>query len=258
MSSPSLTIKITDFEGPLDLLLHLIKKHEMNIFDLPIAAVTAQYLDFLHEQQALRLDIAAEYLVMAASLIQIKSRDLLPKPAVSVDEGADEEDLDPKEALVNRLLNYQRFQEAAGFLAEQQAAGQQSFAKPADSSLAAANQPVAPLAPGLTLVDLQLAFESLLARKRDLAPQARQVQVAAFTIGDGLQAVRRQLDQLAAGQSLPFSQVFDGQWQREQLVMTFLAILELAKGHELTLWQAQEQGEILLKKRMADEGNQSN
>nr|WP_074717748.1 segregation/condensation protein A [Fructobacillus pseudoficulneus] len=243
----SLTIKITDFEGPLDLLLHLIKKHEMDIFELPIAEVTKQYLGFIHDQQAMQLDVAAEYLVMAAKLIHIKSTDLLPKPPVTDDEDDNFEELDPKEELIARLLVYQRFQQATGFFDERQESGLQSYARPAiEEEKPEADQALA-LAPGLTLIDLQLAFDSVLARKRDLAPKTRQVESDSYTIGDGIKTIRHKLQRLPAGQSLPFTSLFDDVFQADRLVMTFLGLLEITKAGEITLWQADLSEEILIK-----------
>ena len=104
-----LTIKLSEFEGPLDLLLHLIKKAELDIFDLPIAVITEQYLSFIQKQQSMQLDVASEYLVMAATLVQIKSSDLLPNDTIEVND-IEVDFLDPKETLMLQLLTYKQFQ----------------------------------------------------------------------------------------------------------------------------------------------------
>src|SRR4029453_9614885 len=104
-------IKLQSFEGPLDLLVHLIKKHQVNVYDIPIALVTEQYLEYLSLMQELNLDVASEFLVMAATLIHIKSRMLLPRPDPAQ---ADEPEEDPRDALVRRLLEHQKFKAAAG------------------------------------------------------------------------------------------------------------------------------------------------
>src|SRR5438876_7144534 len=111
-------VKLSNFEGPLDLLLHLIKKNELNIHDIPIALITAQYLETIELMQELNLDLAGEFLVMAATLIHIKSKMLLPRPeTAAVDEGIAE---DPRDALVRRLLEHQKFKAAAGLLHERE------------------------------------------------------------------------------------------------------------------------------------------
>src|SRR5256712_9118775 len=109
-------VRLENFEGPLDLLLHLIKKNEVNIHDIPIAIITRQYLDAIHLMQELNLDIAGEFLVMAATLIHIKSKMLLPRPETAA--GVEGEEEDPRDALVRRLLEHQKFKAAAGLLHE--------------------------------------------------------------------------------------------------------------------------------------------
>src|SRR5215204_5600383 len=109
-------VRLENFEGPLDLLLHLIKKHQVNIYDIPIALITKQYLDYLNLMQELDLDIAGDFLVMAATLIHIKSRTLLPRP----DPAQEDPEEDPREALVRRLLEHQRFKAAAELLHEKE------------------------------------------------------------------------------------------------------------------------------------------
>src|SRR5437868_3582202 len=109
-------IRLMNFEGPLDLLLHLIKKNELNVYDIPISIVTQQYLDYLDLMQEMNLDVAGEFLVMAATLIHVKSRMLLPRP----DPTQDDPEEDPREALIRRLLEHQRFKAAAELLHEKE------------------------------------------------------------------------------------------------------------------------------------------
>ena len=160
----SLTIKLSDFEGPLDLLLHLIKQSEMDIFDLQIAKITEQYLVFIHEQKKMQLDVASEYLVMAATLVQIKSADLLPQE-IFEEHFVEESYFDPREELMVQLLTYKQFQVASDQLREREKQHQQSFARlpllpPIDVELETK------LAPGLGLVDLQTAFAHLLKKRK--------------------------------------------------------------------------------------------
>src|SRR4051794_18641480 len=128
-------VRLQNFEGPLDLLLHLIKKHEVNIYDIPIALVTSQYLDYIDLMQEMNLDVAGEFLVMAATLIHIKSRTLLPRADPAQNDGEDEED--PREALVRRLLEHQKYKAAAELLHEREALRSAQFMRP-DASVAAA------------------------------------------------------------------------------------------------------------------------
>src|SRR6266853_84253 len=117
-SIDAVPVHLEHFDGPLDLLLHLIKKNEVNIYDIPIAMITAQYLDTIQLMQELDLDVAGEYLVMAATLIHIKSKMLLPRPETAAGVEGDEED--PRDALVRRLLEHQKFKAAAGLLHERE------------------------------------------------------------------------------------------------------------------------------------------
>jgi segregation and condensation protein A len=128
-SSPdAISIKLDGFEGPLDLLLHLIRKNEVNIYDIPIALITEQYFQYVELMQELDLDVAGEFLVMASTLIHIKSRMLLPRPDPSQDDLEGEED--PREALVRRLLEHQKYKAAAELLHEQEAIRAAQFIRP--------------------------------------------------------------------------------------------------------------------------------
>ena len=126
------SIKLDAFEGPLDLLLHLIRKNELNIHDIPIALITAQYLDTITLMQELNLDVAGEFLVMAATLIHIKSKMLLPRPETSAGVEGDEED--PRDALVRRLLEHQKFKAAAGLLHEREQLRAAQWLRPDDGT----------------------------------------------------------------------------------------------------------------------------
>src|SRR5580765_2075281 len=119
-------VRLQNFEGPLDLLLHLIKKHELDIYDIPISLITQQYLEYLDLMQEVNLDVAGEFLVMAATLIHIKSRELLPRP----DPTQEDPEEDPREALVRRLLEHQRFKAAAELLHEREIQRSAQWARP--------------------------------------------------------------------------------------------------------------------------------
>ncbi len=154
-------VRLQNFEGPLDLLLHLIKKHELNIYDIPIALVTQQYLDYLGLMQELDLDVAGEFLVMAATLIHIKSRLLLPRPAPE-QEGTEE---DPRDALVRRLIEHQKFKAAAEMLHERETVRSAQWTRP-DERVAdiAGEQPEPELE--VDLFSLMTAFRAVLERAK--------------------------------------------------------------------------------------------
>jgi len=240
----SLTIKLSEFEGPLDLLLHLIKKSEMDIFDLPIATITEQYLAFIHHQQDMQLDVASEYLVMAATLVQIKSTDLLPEEEFE-DELIVEDFVDPREELMLQLLTYKQFQVASEALKTRQHPEQQSFGRlpmtiPSDAG------PETFLAPGLGLVDLQVAFSHLLSKRRRQQPISRRVVSEKYTMADAMNNIKKHFAALQVGDVVNFELLFDGVYEREPLVMTFLALLEMAKSDQILLHQDDTDSEIFL------------
>lgn len=239
-----LTIKLTDFEGPIDLLLHLIKKSEMDIFDLPIAEITTQYLDFIHTQQAMQLDVASEYLVMAATLMQIKSYDLLPNDIVETDF-EDDEYTDPREELMLQLLTYKQFQVVSETLREREQSDQQSFPRLPMMAPEDVDQEIG-LAPGLGLVDLQMAFTHLLAKKRQQQPISRRVVTEKYTITDAVSNIHRHLLGQKVGDMVAFTTFFDDVYEREPLVMTFLALLEMAKAEKISLHQMDYEHEFFV------------
>ncbi|QBO35054.1 segregation/condensation protein A [Periweissella cryptocerci] len=236
-----LQIKLTDFEGPLDLLLHLIKSAEMDIYDIPIVEITEQYMTFLHEQQ-LSLDIAGEYLVMAASLMQIKSRYLLPQQPTFDETTGDEVYEDPRQQLVDQLLEYRQYQDAASKLHEREAARQQQFSRapmsvPADLDLEI-------VAPGVQLDDLHHAFMAMLQRNHDNRPIATTVQAENFTIAEKTALILHHLQ--ANPDGFTFTSLFANDRTADEMVTTFLAILEMTKHHKLQLQQTTDGGEITI------------
>lgn len=228
----------------MDLLLHLIKKSELDIFDLPIATITAQYLAFIHAQQEMQLDVASEYLVMAATLVQIKSADLLPQE--TYDDPLIEADyIDPRDELMQQLLTYKQFQVASAQLREREQTDQQSFARlpmlvPEDF------EPDMTLAPGLTLIDLQVAFAKLLRKKRQNAPISRRVVQERMTLAQAIGRVRQRFAKHHVGDTIAFTSLFDDLQDREPLVMTFIALLEMAKEAKITLHQTDATAEIFV------------
>lgn len=225
-------ISLPEFEGPLDLLLHLIQKHELDIFDIPVAFVTERYLEYIELMQALDLDIAAEYLVMAATLAHIKSRMLLPaSPADEADAagaGAEEEE-DPRAALVRRLLEYQKFRSAAEELASRGVAGRDVFGRGAPEDLGAPG--AAPLAelPMFAMLD---AFEKLLKRRK--LTLSHEVTTERVSIAERISEI---VDRLRASRTCVFDELFERDRTRIDMVVTFLALLEMTRLRMTRLYQ---------------------
>ncbi len=236
-------VQIEEFEGPLDLLLHLIKKNELDIYNIPIAAITRQYLEYMEILKELNLDIAGEFLVMAATLLQIKSRMLLP--VESEDEEAEPED--PRAELVRRLLEYQRYRDASQQLSSRHLLGRDVFARKfASAELADLEQTEEPA--DVELFELIEAFRRVLAR----------VSVETFhdVITDGISIADRigeVLSLLHAQKTLRFDALFSERMTRDLLVVTFLSILELCKLHLIKITQGECLGSIWLALNAQDE-----
>ncbi|MEB2346394.1 MAG: segregation/condensation protein A [Deltaproteobacteria bacterium] len=229
--SAACSIRLPVFDGPLDLLLHLIREDELEITDLPIAQVARQYLEYLELMRELHLDVAAEYLVMAATLAWIKSRMLLP-PA---DDEAEEDGLDPRAELVARLLEYQRFQEAAAELGQRPLLGREIWAPPGE---APPPLPEAEREIEVGLLPLLEAFRRAM-RQTQAAGHAHEVVTEAVTVRERMVTV---IDALEAAEVVEFEALLrgpDGRYaSRAVLVATFLAILELARITALRIFQS--------------------
>ncbi len=226
-------VQLEIFEGPLDLLLHLIKKNEVSITDIPIAMITEQYLATLEVMQTLNLDVAGEFLVMAATLIHIKSRMLLPP--TDGDEDEEEGGADPREELVRRLLEYQRFKDAADQLEQREVLTRDVFVR----SVAPAEA-----IPTAGFRDVSI-FELLAALKRvlDRLPTdvVHEVMLEKITVREKMTLL---LDRLRTQGSILFESLFDGVMTRMEVVVTFLAMLELVKVRAIRIFQEEATGSI--------------
>jgi segregation and condensation protein A len=228
-------IKLQNFEGPLDLLLFLIRKNEVDIYDIPIALITRQYLETIELLQQLDLDIAGEFIVMAATLMRIKSQMLIPRPVTEEDEDS----VDPRQELINRLLEYRKFKEIAYTLAEKeryfrtlQPKAPQEFHFP--------DIPAEQMAPGnVTIFDLLSAFNQALRRFKE-RPQ-HQVIVEQVSVEEQIEYVRTFLQ---AQEKTTFLQLVQPLRSKMRLLATFLAILEMIKLHEIIVKQPKTFGEI--------------
>jgi segregation and condensation protein A len=210
-------VKLSDiFEGPMDLLVHLIRKNEINIYDIPIALVTEQYLQYLEWMDQLNIEYAAEFVVMASTLTQIKSRLLLP---VHAEEEGEEED--PRQAIVRPLLEYLKLKSAAEQLAERPLLGADTFTRPTKPAvLAAGDDEVIKIG----LFELIDAFQKILAG----LPDEARIEFTTDTISVK-ERISQIADQLEARGSLTFFELFSDRPTRSEIVVTFLALLEMVK-----------------------------
>ena len=180
------SVHLADFDGPLDLLLHLIRKSEMDIYDIPIAEITRQYVDILNQEQERQIEVAGEYFVMAATLMKIKSEYLLPTNQVD-DEGEVEEEEDPRDELVEQLLEYERYKKAASNLKEREETRAQEYtreATPVPKDLVSGK-----FSPGVGVDELQQAFAKVMARHHFSEESVETVQTDRVTVADRIDHV---------------------------------------------------------------------
>lgn len=244
------TLKLNEFEGPLDLLLHLIRQSKMDIYDIKIAEITDQYMKYLAENQRYRLEIAGDYFVMAATLMNIKSQMLLPQPE-EVDE--EEEVDDPREDLVEQLLEYQRYKHAANQLKDKEEFRRQEYTRPA---MHVPREMVSPhVEPGVTIDQLQAAFIQVLKNHRLAQPVIETVAAEKVSVAERMKTVIATVKQ----GPVRFDELFARDRNRDQLVTTFLAVLELSKHHRIAMQQAELFGPIILVegKDIDDESDES-
>ncbi|AKP73122.1 Segregation and condensation protein A [Piscirickettsia salmonis] len=222
----ALKVFLEAFEGPLDLLLYLIRKQNMDILDIPIAKITAQYMEYIRLMEEVQFELAAEYLVMAAMLAEIKSRMLLPRP-----ETAEGEEEDPRAELVRRLQEYERFRQAAEEIDELPRLGRDYFQASADHSVVMANHH--------QVIKSEIDFNELIAALREVMQRAEmfsshQIQREALSVRERMGAV---LERLNSEKFTPFFALFTLAEGRQGVVVTFLAILELVKNTLIELVQ---------------------
>ena len=223
-----LDLKINEFEGPLDLLLHLIKENKMDIFDIKIEEITEQYLSYIKKQESMNLEIDSEYLVLASELIEIKSKLLLPHEK----EVIDEEESDPREELMNRLLEYQAYKEITKTLKEKELIRQEIYTK-APSSLKEYVDSDTDIKMDVTLDDLVDAFQKFLERKKESKPLTTKVTENEITVSSRRSDIKMLLSK---GKKVSFFKLFPV-YTKEYVVATFLAVLEMVKNKEIIITQ---------------------
>jgi segregation and condensation protein A len=235
-------VQLEIYEGPLDLLLDLIRRQEIDIHNIPIARITGQYLDYLHKLEQLDIDISADFIYMAATLIYIKSKMLLPPDPLA----GPEEQLDPRAELVHRLLEHEKFKNAAQMLYQRQQIEEHVWSKP-DRSLYEGADTEGEMV--VSLVDLVRVFQQVLERRREVVKI--ELQHEQFTVAHMMEQLRKHL--LASGEGLRLVAFFEACPSRHAMIVAFLAVLELVRLQAVLLVQAQLFGEILLRKhRMFD------
>lgn len=241
------TIKLPAFEGPLDLLLHLIRENKIDIYDIPISFITGRYLEYIGMMKELNLEIAGEFLVMAATLIQIKSKMLLPPEEAA--EGNAEPMEDPRLELVQRLLEYQAFRDAASILKEREDESLRIFSRgPEDVPEEEREGESEPYLFDVNIFDLLGAFKKIL----ETAPaEVRTITKETLTVKDKMFVI---VDLLESSESIRFEELFGGVATKSQLIVTFLALLELLRLGLAGVYQEKEFGYIWIIKRQREIG----
>lgn len=230
-------VKLEIFEGPLDLLLYLIKKDEIDIYDVSLERITGQYLAYLNTFQLLNIEVASEFIVMAANLMYIKSRTLLPVSQQPPEEDAEEDD--PRWELIRQLVEYKKFKDVAQFLQVRDAEGAEFYAAtPELPDLSASAAP--PLQAGI--FDLIRAFQKVLKRFDD-THSLREIVDDRWTVSDKIDFL---LGHVPVGGRMRFEELFTEASSRSEVIVTFLAILELIKLHFLEIEQTKTLGEIVV------------
>lgn len=221
-------VVIHDFEGPLDLLLHLIKKSDIDIYDISIVDITNQYMEFIHEMEELNLNIASEYLIMAAELLEMKSNMLLPHP--KLEEEIEEED--PREQLIERLLEYKQYKEVTSSLKQLENERKDLFSKQ-PSDLSAFKDEIVTNIDGGNVDELVLAFQKFLERKDLEKPLNTKITKKEYSIDVRNKEIKKIL---STKKRVEFDELFDS-YNKDYIVITFLSILDLAKKQELSIEQ---------------------
>lgn len=233
----NIEFRINEFEGPLDLLLHLIKESKMDIMNIEIEEITKQYISYLEEQEKMNLEIASEYLVLASELIEIKSKLLLPNEKLETEDG---EEIDPREELVNRLLEYQAYKEITKVLQEKENIRKEIYTKSPENinNYAEGNTT---MTTDVSLDDLVYAFKKYLERQKANKPLKTKVTVNEISVSSRRHDIKRILKEK---KKISFFELFPVV-SKDYIVATFLAVLEMAKSKELVITQKKEFDDII-------------
>ena len=232
-----ITLRLDDFEGPMDLLLHLIKEKKMDLMNIKIEVIIDEYLKFIDEMERLNLDIASSYLVMASELLEMKSRLLLPRH----EEEEDEEEVDPQQELVNRLIEYQKYKDLTEDFKELESERKQIYTRLPENLKEYSSTDKMINNSDVTLDDLLLAFQKFLERKKLEQPLHTKITRKEMSVEERRVSIRKIL---TTKKKVNFLELFDV-LNKEYVVVTFLAILEMAKQNELRISQEEEYGDII-------------
>lgn len=246
----SYSVKLQGFEGPLDLLLHLIQKNDLDLYDIPVKEITEQYMNYIQAMQVLELNIASEYLVMASTLLQMKSQLLLPIEETEWEESFNDQEDWTKEELIDRLADYKRYKEAAGDLKERELARSELFSKPMSdltAYMAEEKEDVNPTV-DVTVFDMMKAFKNMKRRKKSKIKQTKKVTREEIPIEARMKDVVSYLD--VNNGSATFNELFEESYD-SALVVTFLAVLELMKIKEIECSQIGNYNDIHIVKKGA-------
>lgn len=235
-------ITLPEFDGPLDLLLHLIKQSDINICDISIVDITKQYLDYIEKMEEMNLDIASEYLVMAAELVEMKSKVLLPSQ-----EDNEEEEENPREQLINRLLEYQAYKESTSVFKELESARKEVLTREPSDLLEFTDESKCQDY-GITLEDLLEAFQKFLASKEFQKPLNTKIANKEYSIGKRCVEIR---DILRVKKQISFEDLFEIP-TKEYIVVTFLAILSMSKKQEISIEQSKNFDNIVIKEKRGE------
>lgn len=242
-------VMLDEFEGPLDLLLHLIHQAEVDIYDIPVAKITEQYLQYIQTMQELKLDIASEYLIMAATLLEIKSKQLLPKHE-EADEMYDDESIedegDPHRELMKRLVEYRKYKEAAANFKEKELKRSSLHTKaPADLKQYYNSDETSVSIAGVTLFDMIEALNKMLQRKQANKRVAKTIKLDEISIESRMDEIINELDRFEG--SCSFSALFTTN-DRSHIIVSFLAVLELIKMKQIICRQEENFSDIIVSK----------
>lgn len=242
MESPAYRVELDIFSGPLDLLLYLVRKNEVDVLDLPIARITEQFQELLGVLEFIDIDLAGEFLVMASTLVEIKSRLVLPRPPEETSDEAPIETDDPRSELIGRLLEYRRFRDAAQALDERAAEWQERYPRLSDDRPTAGKDPAADRIKEVELWDLVSALGRILRHQQveqETSIKYDETPVAVY--------VERVAERVRREREVKFSDLFEGENLRSRIVGLFLAILELLRHHGFRAEQPVEYGEIYIR-----------